>query len=124
MATHAIAHDVDAEEIVVVHRILVLGALRSDIRTANSTQQKALDRNRTSVRYHDGASAQTGIVRSTPRSRDTFLIPSPACSAVSRAAPSTVSDGPCAVRERARALRETSIRSSAMTRGETPAPRR
>src|SRR5678815_3903297 len=76
MPAHAIAHDVHAEEIVVVHRILVLGALCSDIGATDGAQQETLDRNRPSV-HHADASAQTGIIRSTPASRNIFLTPSP-----------------------------------------------
>src|SRR5690348_16576212 len=122
MTTHAVTHDVHAEEVVVVHRILVLGALRSDIGAADGAQQEALDRDRASVRYHE-ASGRTRIVRSTPSVSPTFLTPSLACSASCSSAPSTACGAPGEPRRAARAPRAPWIRSSWSTMAGTPAPR-
>ena len=44
VTTHPVAHDVHPEEVVVVHRVFVLGALRADVGAADRAQQEALRR--------------------------------------------------------------------------------
>jgi hypothetical protein len=76
MTAHAVAHDVHAEEVVVVHRVLVLRTLGSHIRAAYRAHEESLDGDGPGLGHgHLGSFArEPSMMESTQVSTDSFLM--------------------------------------------------